>query len=394
MNSLIINRVVPAIRMLVSKQKIMVARFDDREELLKAEDKEDLLNFDFIKKPSGILVVDETTEPNEIIDDLTVKLSIWYENRAPHPDYILLKGIGLIAIGENTAILDQLLGAPQQLVKEISGRVQDKIIIVTGGAQGFGGGIAELLYAQGANVVIADLNEETGSKMVNSLNMNSQTNQAYYIKVNVGSAESVEAMVTATVKHFGGLDVIISNAGILRAGGLDEMTPESFALMTEINYNGYFLCAKYAAAIMKLQSRFKEDYFTDIIQINSKSGLKGSNRNFAYAGGKFGGIGLTQSFAMELMPFKIKVNSICPGNFFEGPLWSDPDRGLFVQYLNAGKVPGAKEIKDVKAFYEAQVPAGRGCRVIDVMRAIYYVMEQEYETGQAVPVTGGQNMLN
>ena len=394
MNSLIINRVVPAIRMLVSKQKIMVARFDDREELLKAEDEEDLLNFDFIKKPSGILVVDETTEPNEIIDDLTVKLSIWYENRAPHPDYILLKGIGLIAIGENTAILDQLLGAPQQLVKEISGRVQDKIIIVTGGAQGFGGGIAELLYAQGANVVIADLNEETGSKMVNSLNMNSQTNQAYYIKVNVGSAESVEAMVTATVKHFGGLDVIISNAGILRAGGLDEMTPESFALMTEINYNGYFLCAKYAAAIMKLQSRFKEDYFTDIIQINSKSGLKGSNRNFAYAGGKFGGIGLTQSFAMELMPFKIKVNSICPGNFFEGPLWSDPDRGLFVQYLNAGKVPGAKEIKDVKAFYEAQVPAGRGCRVIDVMRAIYYVMEQEYETGQAVPVTGGQNMLN
>ena len=394
MNSLIINRVVPAIRMLVSKQKIMVARFDDREELLKAEDEEDLLNFDFIKKPSGILVVDETTEPNEIIDDLTVKLSIWYENRAPHPDYILLKGIGLIAIGENTAILDQLLGASQQLVKEISGRVQDKIIIVTGGAQGFGGGIAELLYAQGANVVIADLNEETGSKMVNSLNMNSQTNQAYYIKVNVGSAESVEAMVTATVKHFGGLDVIISNAGILRAGGLDEMTPESFALMTEINYNGYFLCAKYAAAIMKLQSRFKEDYFTDIIQINSKSGLKGSNRNFAYAGGKFGGIGLTQSFAMELMPFKIKVNSICPGNFFEGPLWSDPDRGLFVQYLNAGKVPGAKEIKDVKAFYEAQVPAGRGCRVIDVMRAIYYVMEQEYETGQAVPVTGGQNMLN
>ena len=96
----------------------------------------------------------------------------------------------------------------------------------------------------------------------------------------------------------------------------------------------------------------------------------------------------------QLMPFKIKVNSICRGNFFEGPLWSDPERGLFVQYLNAGKVPGAKEIKDVKAFYEAQVPAGRGCRVIDVMRAIYYVMEQEYETGQAVPVTGGQNMLN
>ena len=394
MSSLIINHVVPAIRMFTSKQKLMVARFDDRSELLNAEDETDLLGLDFIKKSSGILVVDETKDPDEIIDDLTVKLSTWYETRTPHPDYILLKGIGLVAIAENAAALDILLGAQKLHVKEISGRVQDKIIIVTGGAQGFGGGIAELLYAQGANVVIADLNEETGSKMADALNANSQTNQAYFVKVNVGSAESVEAMVAATVKQFGGLDVIVSNAGILRAGGLDEMTPESFALMTEINYGGYFLCVKYASAIMKIQSRFKEDYFTDIIQINSKSGLKGSNRNFAYAGGKFGGIGLTQSFAMELMPFKIKVNSICPGNFFEGPLWSDPEKGLFVQYLRAGKVPGARSVEEVKAFYEAQVPAGRGCRVKDVFRAIYYVMEQEYETGQAVPVTGGQNMLN
>ena len=394
MNNLIISRVVPAIRMLTSHQKIMLARFDDRNELLKVEDAEELLSLNFIRSPSGVLVVDETTDPAEIIDDLLVKLSAWFDSRSAHPDYILLKGIGLIAVAENATSLDHLLGAQEQNVREISGRVQDKIIIVTGGAQGFGGGIAELLYAQGANVVIADLNSETGGKMADTLNANPQTNQAYFVKVDVGSPESVEAMVTTTVKQFGGVDVIISNAGILRAGGLDEMTPETFSLMTDINYKGYFLCAKYASEVMKVQFRFREDYFTDIIQINSKSGLKGSNRNFAYAGGKFGGIGLTQSFAMELMPYRIKVNSICPGNFFEGPLWSDPERGLFVQYLNAGKVPGAKEIKDVKAFYEAQVPAGRGCRVIDVMRAILYVMEQEYETGQAVPVTGGQNMLN
>ena len=394
MSSLIINRVVPAIRMFTSHEKIMVARFDDRIELLKAENEDDLMSLDFIKKPSGILIVDETTDPDEIIDDLTVKLSTWYEFRTPHPDYILLKRIGLVAIAENAAALDVLLGAPNEPVAGVSGRVRDKIIIVTGGAQGFGGGIAELLYTQGANVIIADLNEETGRKMAADLNAHRQSNQAYFIKVNVSNAESVEQMVASTVRRFGGLDVIISNAGILRAGGLDEMTPETFALMTDINYKGYFLCAKYASAVMKVQSRYRENYFTDIIQINSKSGLKGSNRNFAYAGGKFGGIGLTQSFAMELMPFKIKVNSICPGNFFEGPLWSDPERGLFVQYLNAGKVPGAKEIKDVKAFYEAQVPAGRGCRVIDVLRAILYVIEQEYETGQAVPVTGGQNMLN
>ena len=101
---------------------------------------------------------------------------------------------------------------------------------------------------------------------------------------------------------------------------------------------------------LKIQAKYRKDYFSDIIQINSKSGLRGSKMNFAYAGGKFGGIGLTQSFALELMEYKIKVNSICPGNFYEGPLWSDPEKGLFVQYLRAGKVPGAKTIEEEKNF--------------------------------------------
>ncbi len=394
MNKLIINRVVPAIRMLTSVDNIMSVRFDDRAEFHSIKHVEDLLKLSFIKKTTEVLVVDETTDPKEIIEDLEVKLSTWTETRSIHPDYILLKGLGLVAIAPDAAALDSLFGEKEVPASKLSGRVQDKIVIVTGGAQGFGGGIAEQLYSQGANVVIADLNVEVGEKLVSVLNAKNQTNKAWFVKVNVVDPESVEEMVAATVKHFGGLDVIISNAGILRAGSLDEMTPEVFSVMTDVNYNGYFLCAKYASAIMKVQSEFRKDYFMDIIQINSKSGLKGSNKNFAYAGGKFGGIGLTQSFAMELMPHHIKVNSICPGNFFEGPLWSDPEKGLFVQYLKAGKVPGAKDIEDVKAFYEAQVPAGRGCRVIDVVRAILYVMEQEYETGQAVPVTGGQNMLN
>ena len=131
----------------------------------------------------------------------------------------------------------------------------------------------------------------------------------------------------------------------------------------------------------------------DIVQVNSKSGLQGSNKNGAYAGGKFGGIGLTQSFAMELVTDRIKVNSVCPGNFFDGPLWSNPERGLFVQYLNSGKVPGARTIEDVKRFYEAKVPMNRGCFPADVAKAILYSVEQKYETGQAIPVTGGQVML-
>ena len=136
------------------------------------------------------------------------------------------------------------------------------------------------------------------------------------------------------------------------------------------------------------------DLWFDIIQINSKSGLEGSKNNSAYAGGKFGGIGLTQSFALELIGSQIKVNSICPGNFYDGPLWSDPERGLFVQYLNAGKVPGAETVQDVKDYYLSKSPIHRGCTPADVAKALFYCVEQSFETGQAVPVTGGQNMLN
>ena len=226
------------------------------------------------------------------------------------------------------------------------------------------------------------------------LNAMCKKNKAFFVKVNVADATSVQEMVRKTVDYFGGIDLLISNAGILRAGGLEDMTPETFDLMTRVNYNAYFHCAKYVSEVMKLQHRYKPGIFMDIIQINSKSGLKGSNKNFAYAGAKFGGIGLTQSFALELMPFNIKVNAVCPGNFFDGPLWSDPMKGLFVQYLKAGKIEGAKTVSDVKRYYESKVPAGRGCLPSDVAKAIFYIIEQEYETGQALPVTGGQEMLS
>jgi sorbitol-6-phosphate 2-dehydrogenase len=273
-------------------------------------------------------------------------------------------------------------------------RLRNKIAIVTGGAQGFGGGISEELFKEGANVIIADVNEKAGKEKTDSLNNQEKSNQAFYMRTDVSDAGSVQEMILQTVKQFGGLDLLISNAGILHAGSLDEMEPDVFEKMTAVNYNAFFFCAKYAAEVLKVQHQFNSDYYTDIIQINSKSGLKGSSKNFAYAGAKFGGIGLTQSFALELVEYKIKVNAICPGNFFEGPLWADPENGLFVQYLKAGKVPGAKTIDDVKKHYEGLVPMKRGCLVEDVMIAIYYIINQKYETGQALPVTGGQIMLS
>jgi len=274
-----------------------------------------------------------------------------------------------------------------------SGRLAGRIAIVTGGAQGFGKGITESMAAEGACITVADLNHEGAMVCARELNTKYGENTAIAVHVDVSDEASVEQMVQETVLAFGGLDILVSNAGVLIAGSLSDLSKESFELVTKVNYTGYFLCAKYASEPMKIQNKYAPGYFMDIIEINSKSGLEGSNKNFAYAGSKFGGIGLTQSFAMELVEYGIKVNAICPGNLLDGPLWSDPERGLFRQYLDSGKVEGAKTIDDVRKFYEAKVPMGRGCTIPDVARAIFYIVEQKYETGQAIPVTGGQVML-
>jgi NAD(P)-dependent dehydrogenase (short-subunit alcohol dehydrogenase family)/rhamnose utilization protein RhaD (predicted bifunctional aldolase and dehydrogenase) len=375
--------------------------------------------------------IENTGTQEDIIGEVQKKMQDFLTRRGALPKIIFIRGEGVVAAEDSAvsagylkdmvndfcqiAFLSDNFGGPHPLTPEqaafieswevenyrkkvslggkSTGRIDNKTVLITGAAQGFGAGIAEILFREGANIIVADLNEEKGKEFTTHLNNSNGKNRAHYVQVNVADAASVESMVRQAVVRFGGLDVMISNAGILHAGSLDEMEPSTFELMTKVNYTGFFLCAKYAQKVMKLQHRYKSGYFMDIIQINSKSGLKGSNRNFAYAGGKFGGIGLAQSFALELMPYHIKVNAICPGNYFDGPLWSDPNNGLFVQYLQAGKVPGAKTIADVKAFYEAQVPAGRGCTPEDVAKAIFYVIEQNYETGQAVPVTGGQNML-
>ena len=273
------------------------------------------------------------------------------------------------------------------------GRLGSRIAIVTGGAQGFGKGIAEALAAGGAGVAVADQNFDSAMECAAMINAAYGSYRAVAVQADVTDEESVERMIQETVLAFGGLDVLISNTGVQVPGGLSEMTKENFEKMTGVNCTGYFLCVKYASETMRIQNRYAPGYLMDIIEINSNSNLEDISKNFAYAGSEFGGIGLTRSFALELAPYGIKVNAVCPGNLPDGPSRTDLEKEQFRQYLDSGNVEGAKTIDDVKKFFEAKIPLKRGCRIGDVARAVIYVIEQEYETGQAVPVTGGRIML-
>lgn len=435
----IASEIIPAFRMIASKEELKTLKV--RNNNLVKYFTESAADYKKISLPftpdiivyckSKYIYIDEVGSAEKAIAQFESKFNAFVDANGYLPKVILVKGIGMIAIGDNSTQTDTILDVFEDALKisklsesfggqhfmtaaqiqfidtwEVEnyrrsvaagaskGRMENRTIIVTGAAQGFGEGIARGLKEQGANIVVADFNAEVGQKTVSAFNEIKGSNKALFVQVDVSKIEQIENLVNQTVNQFGGIDVFISNAGILRAGGLDEMSVENFDLVTKINYNAYFYCTKVVSKVMKLQTKYKADYYADVIQINSKSGLAGSKKNFAYAGGKFGGIGLTQSFALELAPDRIKVNSICPGNFYDGPLWSDPVNGLFVQYLNAGKVPGAKTIDDVKKFYLNQTPIQRGCTTNDVLKAAMYLVEQEYETGQALPVTGGQIMLN
>lgn len=258
-------------------------------------------------------------------------------------------------------------------------RLKNRVALVTGAGQGLGEALARRLAAEGAAIAIADVNGDAAENVAASLRESGT--RAIGIAADVTDEASVAAMVQRTVADLGGLDILISNAGILKAHDIQEFPLDDWKRVLDVNLTGYFLCAREAARVMAEQRRGV------IVQINSKSGKKGSFRNSAYAASKFGGIGLTQSLALDLAPFGVRVNAVCPGNLLDGTLWQ---QSLYEQYAKKwGLAP-----EEVRKKYEEQVPLGRGCQYDDVANVVVFLASDEssYMTGQALNVTGGQQL--
>ena len=269
----------------------------------------------------------------------------------------------------------------------MNANLQNKVAIVTGGAQGLGQAICQRLALEGCAVIVADINQK-GIEEARASIAEKTGRSVLGVKVDVTQEAEVKALFDRAVQDYGRVDIVVSNAAILIAEPIADADIEKWRAVMNVNLFGYFLVTKHACRIMKQQRS------GSIININSKSGKRGSAANSAYAASKFGSVGHTQSVALEMAPFNIRCNAICPGNLLESPLWTDPDKGLFVQYLRAGKVAGAKSIEDVRQAYINQVPMKRGCSYDDVCNAVVFFASDQssYITGIALSVTGGQEM--
>jgi sorbitol-6-phosphate 2-dehydrogenase len=262
----------------------------------------------------------------------------------------------------------------------MAGMLEDRIALVTGGAQGLGQAICLRLAHEGCHVIVADIKleqcEETAEQVIRETGR-----QAIAVRMDVTDEAQVQAGFAKAVETFGRLDVCLANAGILIAEEITEFPAEKWRAVMNVNLFGYFLVAREAARIMKPQGKGA------IVQINSKSGKKGSFKNSAYAASKFGGIGLTQSIALDLAESGVRVNAVCPGNLLDSPLWVD---SLYKQYA---KKLGITE-EEVRQRYVDQVPMKRGCTYEDVCNVVVFLASDQssYMTGQAINVTGGQEM--
>lgn len=257
------------------------------------------------------------------------------------------------------------------LCKQLDG----KVIAITGAAQGLGRALAQRCSDEGAKVVVGDMNLDGARETAELLN------EACAVSLDVTKYDQCVAFAQKAIDTYGHLDILISNAAILISGPTEEFDPDKWKLVIDVNLCGAFNTIKAVIPQMKKQGGGV------IVQINSKSGKKGSAKNSAYSASKFGGIGLVESIALEYAEDNIRINAICPGNMLDSPLWVN---SLYKQYAQN---KGCTE-EEIRQMYINAVPMKRGCTYDDVANCMVFLASDQssYMTGQALNVTGGQQM--
>ena len=258
------------------------------------------------------------------------------------------------------------------------GRLNGKVAIVTGAASGMGAATVARFVAEGAQVVAADLQQEKGEALAAELG-----SAVTFVSANVGAEADVAAMVKTAVDRFGRIDCLFNNAGFGGVAGLiDETdTADAYANTWGAMFTGPLLGMKHAAPVMKAQGS------GSIITTASVAGIRGGYGPHVYSGIKSAVIGLTRSVALELGPFSIRVNAICPGGIAT-PIFAG------ARALEAGSNEDWAEA--VRPVLEKIQPIPRAGEPEDIANAALFLASEEssFITGQALVVDGGLTACN
>ena len=242
----------------------------------------------------------------------------------------------------------------------------NKTAIVTGGSKGLGLAMAEGLASAGANLVIISRNEKEGKAAAEKIVKEYKT-KAIAISATVTSEEEIQKAVATTIKEFGSIDILINNAGINIRGPIDELSYEDFKKVQQTNVDGTWLPSKAVVPQMKKQKSGR------IINLASTLGVVGLANRTPYATSKGAVVLMTRALALELAPFNITVNAICPGPF-----------------LTDMNIP-IKDDENTKKFIVGAVALERWGELQEIQGAALYLASaaSSYTTGSLITVDGG-----
>ncbi len=262
-------------------------------------------------------------------------------------------------------------------------KLKGNVALITGAGQGIGEAIAIAFAREGCSVAVNDLsadNSRNVSDKIKAMGMDS-----IYIPGDVSKSEFVNKMVRMVTKRFKRINILVNNAGITKSAHILKLTEDVWDLTMDVNLKSVFLCSKAIAPIMIKQKKSHPESTAKIINMSSKSGKQGGLWLTAYCASKFAVLGFTQSLALDLAPYRINVNAICPGIVFT-PQW---DR-LQKEYGKKLGIPDSQ----VRDYYVKKIPLGREGTPEDVATLAVFLAsrESDYMTGQAVNITGGQEM--
>lgn len=257
-----------------------------------------------------------------------------------------------------------------------------EVAVVIGGGQTLGAFLSHGLAQAGYRVAVADLNADNAHRVAQQINDEYGAGSACGFQADATDERSVIALAAAVDRQFGQTHLLVYSAGIAKAAPITDFLLGDFDRSLQVNLVGYFLCAREFSRLM-----IRDGIQGRIIQINSKSGKVGSKHNSGYSAAKFGGVGLTQSLALDLAEYGITVHSLMLGNLLKSPMF----QSLLPQY--ATKL-GIKP-DEVEQYYIDKVPLKRGCDYQDVLNMLlfYASPKASYCTGQSINVTGGQVMF-